>query len=188
MVRTLVIVILFVFSVPGMSQHKKYVTVDLGLLQVHQDFFKLYDGILDVGASYNRSIHGNLYGGLDFHMGFLHRQNTSARTTILKPAILVNYMFHVSQHIVIIPQAKIGYGFLRLSNGEYNYKETQSGWNPGGELRVQWKRERQIDFYVFGRLDYIKLNKDESFTMLDHYRHVYLTSFGLGIFIKSAKS
>lgn len=187
MVRSLIIAILLAFAVTGMGQHKKFVTVDLGLLQVHQDFFKLFDGIVDVGASYNRSIKGHLYAGVDFHMGFLHRQNTSSRTTVFKPAFVLNYLFHVSKHLVIIPQAKIGYGFLRLSNGEYNYKETQSGWNPGAELRVQWKRESTLDFYLFGRMDYIYLNKDDSFTKLDHYRHIYLTSFGLGVFIKSAK-
>ena len=172
-------------SYGGFAQTGSHINVDLGLTQNHQGFFKLFDGIVDVGASYNHELFKNFYGGFAFHMSFLNRKNTSARTTIFKPGIQLNYIIHLSENIAVIPQGNLGYAILNISNKEYSYKEIQSGWNPGGELRVLWKRDHLLDFYIFGRFDYIYLDEDQSFTMLEYYRNVYLTSFGIGMRIKS---
>lgn len=180
------ILFILLLALGSYAQRDTRVNVDLGLMQNYQGFFKLFDGVVDVGANYNRELFRNFYGGVDFHVGFLRRKNTSARTSIFKPALVVNYMIHVSDKLAIIPQAKLGYAILNISNSEYSYKEMQSGWNPGAELRVRWKRPRRLDFYLFGRFDYISLAKDESFTKLEYYRQVYLTSFGFGVHIKSA--
>lgn len=169
-----------------MAQRDTRINIDLGLVQNYQGFFKLFDGVVSLGAGYNHTLHQNLYGGADFHVGFLRRKNTTARTTIYMPGLILNYGIHVSRKVVIIPQVKLGYALLTISNSEFDYKETQSGWNPGGEVRLRWKQERRLDFYLFGRFDYIYLGRDESFTMLDYYRQVYLTAIGIGVHIKSS--
>lgn len=188
MIKKNICLLLFVlFTMPAFAQQEKYINVDIGLLQVHQDFFKLYDGVFDLGANYNRLLFSSFYAGVDFHLGYIHRKNTTGRTSIYKPGIIFNYHILVTQKFAVIPQARLGYAFLSLSNNEFNYREMQSGWNPGAEIRLLWKRDRPIEFYGFGRFDYIYLTKDEAFTKLNSYRHVYLTSFGLGIQIKSGK-
>jgi len=157
-------------------------------MQNHEGFFKLFDGVVDVGAGYNRELVKDLYGGIAFHIAFLNRQNTTSRTAIYKPRLNLHYYIHVSEKVAVIPVMNLGYSFLNLSNREYDYKEIQSGLNSGGELKVLWKRNQTLDYYIFGRFDFIFLDKDESFTRLKHYRNVYLTSFGLGVRIKSIKN
>lgn len=186
--RRIGIILLFVVAaMGGYSQKDKKVNIDLGLMQNHQGFLKLFDGVVDVGANYNVEILPNFYGGVDFHIGFLNRKNTSSRSQVYKPGFILNYVIHLSKNLALIPQGRIGYTLLNLSNSEYNYGEMQSGWSPGGEIRFLWKQEHTLNFYVFGRFDYIYLSKDESFTKLEYYRNVYLTSFGLGVQINSGK-
>lgn len=77
-----------------------------------------------------------------------------------------------------------GYSFVNISNGDYDYAETQNGFNTGAELKFIWYTQGKVDYYLFGRYDFIYLNEDISFTLLEYYRKVQLTSFGFGIKIK----
>lgn len=167
------------------AQKSSNFQVDAGLNQNHGGFFKLFDGVLEAGAGYNRQIVKGLYGGLAFRVSFLGRQNTPSRTIIYKPRVNLHYSIDITKSMAVIPLISLGYSFVNLSNREFEYRETQSGLNTGGELRVLWKRERKLDYFVFGRFDYIYLDRDESFTVLEQYRKVFMTAFGLGIRIKS---
>ena len=162
--------------------------IDAGLTQNHQGFFKLFDGTLDAGAGYNLKLLQDLYGGLAFRIGLLNRENTTSRAIVYRPQLNLHYYFHVTKNVAIIPLVSVGYSFLNLSNKEFGYKELQSGFNSGGELRILWERERKLDFFLFGRFDYIYLDRDESFTRIEYYRKIYLTSFGMGIRIKSGEN
>jgi hypothetical protein len=188
-IRPIILLIgLSIFPALMYGQEKSSISIDLGLLWNHKGFFSLYDGVVDVGAGYNHQITGRLYGGFSLHAGFLRRQNTPMRNTILRPGLNVQYPIRMSERVRIIPKVNAGYAFLFISNSEFDYNETQSGWNPGGEVRVLWKQDIPIDLYVFGRFDYIYLSKDETFTRLEHYRNVYLFSAGLGFTIKTGNN
>lgn len=180
--------ILLLFWMFGFSQPEKYWNIDLGLNRTHNGFFKLYDGIIDVGANYNHKFIGNLYGGAGFYLHYIKRTNTSARTVFYNPKANLHYIIRLSGRVGLIPKASLGYSFVRLSNKELNYSEMQSGINTSADLRLQWFTEKPIDFYAFGRFDYTYLNKDTDFTVLDYYRNIYLTSFGIGIRIKPGKN
>ena len=180
--------IFLLVGVFGFSQPEKYWNIDLGINQIHNGFFKLYNGVVDVGANYNRKIAGNLYGGAGFYMHYISRTNTSSRTACYNPKANLQYIIRLSGRLGLIPQASLGYSFVRLSNKEFNYSEMQSGLNTSADLRVQWFTEKPVDFYAFGRFDYTFLNKDTEFTVLDYYRNIYLTSFGIGIRIKPGKN
>lgn len=78
----------------------------------------------------------------------------------------------------------VGYSFLNISNGEFNYTEIQKGFNTGAELKFIWYSQASVDYYIFGRYDFIYLDEDLSFTQLEYYRKVHLSSFGIGIKIK----
>lgn len=82
----------------------------------------------------------------------------------------------------------VGYSFINLSNGEYNYAETQNGFNTGAELKFIWYSQAKVDYFIFGRYDFIYLDEDLNFTHLEYYRKVHLSSFGIGIKIKPQKS
>lgn len=176
--------ILILFGLYGYSQPEKYWSADLGLNQVHKGFFKLYDGIVDVGVNYNHKITGNLFGGAGFYLHYIRRTNTSARAVFYNPKANLHYIIQFSRRVGLIPQASLGYSFVRLSNKEFNYSEMQSGLNTSADFRLQWFTEKPVDYYVFGRFDYTFLNKDTDFTVVNYYRNIYLTSFGIGIRIK----
>ena len=172
----------------GVAQKASNVQVDLGLYQNHKGFFKLFDGIIEAGAAYNKELIKDLYGGAAFRLGILNRKGTSSRTTSYKPGLNLHYYVHLSEKLAIVPVASISYSLMNISNKEYNYREWQTGWSPGAELRMHWKQEKKMEFYVFGRVDYVYLNEDKDFTQLEYYRQVWLTAFGLGLRLKSDKT
>ena len=169
------------------AQEKRNVTIDLGLSQTYKGFFYLYNGVVEVGAAYNHQIVKYLYGGVSFHIDYLSRSNSAARTIVYKPKLNLNYNFKVTPWLSINPMVFAGYSFVNISNGEFNYAETQKGFNSGVELKFIWYSPASVDYYLFGRFDYIYLKNDLDFTLLEYYRKVYLTSFGLGIKIKPKK-
>jgi len=137
------------------SQETSNFSFDLGLSQTYKGFFYLYDGVVDVGIGYNIKIIGGLYGGLSFHVDYLNRKNTPARSIVYKPKLDLIYSFRVNPRFSIIPVVSIGYSFLNLVNKEFDYSETQQGINPAAELRLAWNTKKRIDYYLFGRYDYI---------------------------------
>jgi len=64
----------------------------------------------------------------------------------------------------------------------------QSGVNIAPELKISWRTNARVQYYIFGRYDFIYLDEDKDFTKLEYYRKVNLTSFGIGIFIKSKQN
>lgn len=169
------------------SQEKRNVTIDIGLSQTYKGFFYLYNGVVEIGAAYNHHIVKSLYGGVSFHIDYLSRSNSSARTIVYKPKLNVNYDFKITPWLSINPMVFAGYSFVNLSNVEFDYAETQKGFNSGVELKFIWYSPASVDYYLFGRYDYIYLKKDINFTHLEYYRKVHLTSFGIGIKIKPKK-
>jgi len=167
------------------SQKKNYFTIDLGLTRTYKGFFYLYDGVVDIGAGYNRHILDLLYGGFSFHIDYLNRSGSSARTIVYKPKVNLSYDIQVNSWFTINPVVFVGYSFLNLSNTEYDYAENQNGINCGADLRLLWETSSRLDYYLFGRYDYIYLTEDKNFTQLDYYRRVHLSSFGIGVKIKS---
>ena len=170
---------------PGFPQKASSFHVDLGLVQNHKGFFRLFGGVFEAGAGYNRELLGNLHGGLSMRMSLISRQGTTNRAVCYKPGINLQYYLHLSERIAVVPLAGIGYSFVSVSHQEFDYRETRPGWNPSAALRILWKREKKLDYYVFGNLDYILLNEDEDFTQLRYYREIWISSFGIGLRIKS---
>ena len=169
------------------AQEKRNVTIDIGLSQTYKGFFYLFNGVVEIGAAYNHHIVKSLYGGVSFHIDYLSRSNSAARTIVYKPKLNVNYDFKITPWLSINPMVFVGYSFLNLSNGEFDYAETQKGFNSGAELKFIWYSQASVDYYLFGRYDHIYLKKDINFTLLEYYRKVHLTSFGIGIKIKPKK-
>jgi hypothetical protein len=172
-------------AVSGYAQQWSFITVELGLLRNHQGFFRLYDGVVDAGAGYQFSIFNKLYTGASFHAGFLNFKNTPARSVLYRPNINLQYSIHLSPRFVLDPMAGIGYSFVKITNNEFDYKEILSGMNYTGTLKLRWKSSGKLDYYVFGRYDFIYLNKDEEFTQLEYYRRIQLFAFGMGLHIKA---
>lgn len=177
----------FFFYLAIFAQEKRNVTIDLGLSQTYKGFFYLYNGIVEVGATYNHQIVKSLYGGGSFHLDYLSRSNSSARTIVYKPKLNFNYNFKINHWFSINPMVNAGYSFVNISNGEFDYTETQMGFNAGVELKLIWYSQASVDYYFFGRYDHLYLKEDVNFTLLEYYRKVHLTSFGLGIKIKPKK-
>ena len=174
-----------ILSVSVYGQKASFVNIDAGLLRSKGDFFKLYNGIVDVGAGYHISILKEFYGGLHFNAGFLNYKNTPARTNLFRPKISLLYTIHLSPRIAIDPLLGIGYTFVRITNDEYAYATTQSGLNYSGKIKMRWKSTGKLDYYLFGSYDFIYLDKDESFTLLNSFRQIQLLTIGLGVNIKS---
>ncbi|MCB2221442.1 MAG: hypothetical protein KQI35_13665 [Bacteroidetes bacterium] len=181
------ILIFVVLTVSGQAQQSSFITAELGLLRNQNGFFRLFDGIVDAGVAYQFSILNKLYGGASFHAGFLNYQNTSAKSVLYRPHLSLQYSIHLSPRIAMEPQAGIGYAFVRITNQEYNYKNMQTGVNYSGTLKLRWKSEGKLDYYLFGRYDFIYLNKDDDFTQLEYYRRIQIFAFGLGLHIKPGK-
>jgi len=183
--KAIILLLVAIFSFISITaQEKRNVTIDLGLSQTYKGFFYLYNGVIELGAAYNHQIVKSLYGGVSFHIDYLSRSNSSTRTIVYKPKLNVNYNFKITQWFSINPMVFLGYSFLNLSNGEFQYADTQKGVISGVELKFIWNSLASVDYYFFGRYDYIYLKEDVNFTLLEYYRKVYLTSFGIGIKIK----
>ena len=183
--RIALIILSFLLFNSVFSQKRNYFNVDLGLSQTYKGFFYLFDGVVDIGAGYNRHIIDQFYGGFSFHLDYLSRSGSSARTIVYKPKVNLGYDINVSSRFSINPMIFAGYSFLNLSNKEFNYTENQNGINCGGEIRLVWNTGKRLDYFIFGRYDYIYLTEDKNFTHLEYYRRVHLTSFGIGVKIKS---
>lgn len=167
------------------SQRASSFRADLGLVWNHQGFFKLFDGVAEAGIGFNMQVAGNLAAGASMRLGILSRSGTTNRLAVYRPGVNLHYRIPLSGRLAIVPQASIGYAFLGISNGEFSYRETRSGWNPGAELRILWTRQSPLDFYLFGRFDAVFLDEDPDFTRLEYYRRVLMTAVGIGINIKS---
>jgi len=172
-------------TISGFAQNAAWFDADIGLLRNHEGFFKLFDGVVDVGAGYHFPLIKQLDGGIAFHMGVLAYRNTPSRAMIYKPQLNLNYFVHITSRFAIVPEVHGGYSFIGLSNKEYNYTEAQSGLNAGGQLKCLWVTDKKLDYYLFGRYDFIHLSKDPDFTHLEYYRKMNLFSFGLGLRFKS---
>ena len=189
MKRTIITFLAILFSYFSLTaQEKQNVTIDLGLSQNYKGFFYLYNGVVEFGLTYNHQIVKSLYGGASFHIDFLSRSNSSARTIVYKPKVNLNYNFKTTSWSSINPMVFVGYSFVNISNGEFNYAETQKGFNTGAELKFIWYSKAKVDYYFFGRYDFIYLNEDLNFTQLEYYRKLHLSSFGIGIKIKPKKN
>lgn len=184
MKRGLLYIVLFI-SISGFSQKARSLQFDIGLTQTHNDFFQLYDGIVDVGAGYYFGITKNLFAGCSFHFNYLDRNYTKSRAFVYKPKINLQYYFHVSRGFAIVPGVAAGYALVQMKNSEFSFNDLQQGINIESDLKLLWTRQAKTEFYLFGRFDFIYLNKDSDFTQLNYYRNVYLTSFGVGVNIKS---
>ena len=178
---------LFLAFIWGQShgQSASFVNVDAGLTWNHQGFFKLYDGIVDAGAGYHISLFKELYGGLSFHTAFLNYKNAPARSTFYRPKVNLLYSMHISPRIAVDPVIAFGYSFVRITNSEYAYAQTLAGINYSANLQLRWKSSGKLDYYIFGRYDYIFLNENEAFTQLDVFRQIQLIAVGFGLHIKS---
>jgi len=177
--------LLVFFSVSSFAQNNRIIQFDLGLAQTHKDFFRLYDGIFELGGSYHFGVTRNFYTGISFHINYLNRNNGDMRVLVYKPKINLQYYFHVSKGIAIVPGISVGYSLLQMKNNEYDFSDLQNGVNLCPDLKIVFTRQAKTEFYLYGRFDYIYLSEDKAFTKLNNYRNVYLTSFGLGINIKS---
>lgn len=182
--KKLIQIVFLIFVVNnGFSQLNHEWSIEAGLIQNHQHFLQLYDGLIDIGAAYDIALFGNLSGGVSMNIGWLRRSNTSSAATAFRPKINLKYSIRLSPKLDVVPQASIGYAIVNLRNPEYDYKEMQAGINSGAGLRVVWDYSPKTAFFLFGKLDYIYLNKDENFTRLEYFREVYITTFGVGLII-----
>lgn len=159
--------------------------VDVGLTQTYPDFFQLYDGVLEVGGTYNFGLTKNLFGGGSIHINYLNRNYAKSRTFVYKPKLNIQYNIHISKGLALVPGLAMGYALIHLKNSDFSYSDWQSGLNIEPDLKFVWTRQSKTEFYFYGRFDFIYLSKDPDFTQLNHFRNVYLTSFGIGINIKS---
>ncbi len=174
----------FFLTGAGIAQQASFITVDAGLLRNHQGFFKLYSGVVDVGMGYHIPVLKDLHGGISLHTGFLNYKNTPARSVLFRPKINLQYAFYLSRRLAVDPTAALGYSFVRITNEEYGYKETQKGINYLGELKIRWKSPGRLDYFLFGRYEYILLDRDETFTEIESFRQIELYSVGFGVKIK----
>lgn len=179
----LIVLFLGVFSLTGFTQKDNRLSFDIGLPQTYKGFFYLYNGIIEVGGAYHLNPLKNFHAGGSMHINFLNRNPESSRSIMYKPKLSIYYTFNISEKIQLIPTVAGGYSFISISNKEFNYSETQSGLSISPELKFSWKNDTRVQYYLFGRYDFIYLNEDIKFTYLEYYRRIDMTSFGLGIFI-----
>jgi hypothetical protein len=128
-VKRILFYIFLFFTTSGFSQKANSIQFDLGLTQTHNDFFRLYDGIVDFGGGYYIGLSKNLFSGLSFHINYLNKKNTKSRALVYKPRINLQHKFHISKRIALVPELSGGYSFLQLRNNEFDYKDFQHGPN-----------------------------------------------------------
>ncbi len=184
LLKYILFILLLILSFSGFSQRESDWTIDIGLTQTYPGFFNLYNGSVDMGIGYSVKLTGELFVGGYFGVQFLKLDGTQSKTIVYKPKLNLNYRFRIGNSFSIISWFSVGYSFLNIKNSEYNYTDTQSGLNISPELKFLWNTQTRIDYYFYGRYDYIKLSKDAGFTHLEYYRNIDLTSFGIGIVIK----
>ena len=62
--RFIVAWVLFTAFLSAHAQRPSNIQVDLGVVQNHNGFFKLFNGVAEAGAGYNRELARNFYAGL----------------------------------------------------------------------------------------------------------------------------
>ena len=140
--------------------------------------------MVDINIGYNLKLRNGLYGGAAFQTEYLKLNNSQARTLIFKPKINLHYNINFSEKLSLVPWMSVGYSFLQIKNKEFGYSDNVAGLNLSPELKLVRKTQSRVNYYIFGRYDYIYLNEDPEFTKLEYFRDVHLTSFGIGIYIK----
>lgn len=179
----LIISLVYCIAIPGLSQ-RQYLSFEGGLSKNYKGFYTLYKGILNIGGSYQLRVYKPLYAGMAFRINYFRRANTTAGLTLYKPGINVSAEIPVIKRIKIVLRMGAGYAFLRNTNREFGYKETQTGINSTAELNILWITKDKFDYYIFGRYDHIYLDEDTNFTRLEYYRNINTTDLGIGIRIK----
>jgi hypothetical protein len=182
---SIVFLVLFlgVFSLTGFTQKDNRLSFDIGLPQTYKGFFYLYNGIIEVGGAYHLNPLKNFHAGGSMHINFLNRNPETGRSIMYKPKLSLYYTINIDKKFQLIPTVAGGYSFVSISNKEFDYSEIQSGLSISPELKLSWKNDKRVQYYLFGRYDFIYLNEDLNFTHLEYYRRVNMTCLGLGIFI-----
>jgi len=184
----LILLISIIISLSTFAQEKKNFSVDIGLVNTHKGLFYLYQGMIDLNIGYNLKLWNGLYAGAAFQTEYLSVKNTQARTLILKPKVNLHYYINFSEKFSLVPWISVGYSFLQIKNKEFDYSDNVAGLNLSPELKFIRKTKSRVNYYIFGRYDYIYLNDDPEFTKLEYFRDVHISSFGIGIFIKPKKN
>lgn len=179
----LLILLLGIFGLNGLAQKENRLSFDIGLPQTYKGFFYLYNGIIEFGGAYQLNPFQNFHAGASFHIEILNRNPESASSIFYKPRLNFYYTFTIGEKFQLIPTVAGGYSIINLSNKEFDYQETQGGYNFSPELKVSWRNETRVQYYLFGRYDFIYLGEDKNFTHLEYFRRINMSSFGLGIFI-----
>ena len=175
---------MILISLNSFSQERNNISIDLGLANTHKGFFYLYQGMVDVNIGYNLKLWKGLYGGAAFQTEYLKLNNSQARTLIFKPKINLHYNINFSEKLSLVPWMSVGYSFLQIKNKEFGYSDNVAGLNLSPELKFVRKTKSRVNYYIFGRYDYIYLSEDPEFTKLEYFKNVHLTSFGIGIYLK----
>lgn len=186
--KKLFLLISITISLSTWGQEKSNISIDLGLANTHKGFFYLYQGMVDMNLGYSLKLWKGLYAGAAFQTEYLRLKNTQARTFIFKPKVNLHYYIDFSKKFSFVPWISAGYSFLQIKNKEFGYSVHVAGLNLSPELKLIRKTKSRVNYYIFGRYDYIYLNDDPGFTKLEYFRNVHISSFGIGIFIKPKKN
>ncbi|NOX46523.1 MAG: hypothetical protein GXO89_06045 [Chlorobi bacterium] len=185
--KKLILLISITISLSTLAQENNNFSVDLGLVNTHKGFFYLYQGMVDINIGYNLKLWKGLYAGGAFQTEYLRLKNTQARTLIFKPKVNLHYYINFSKKLSLVPWISVGYSFLQIKNKEFGYSDNVAGLNLSPELKFVRKTNSRVNYYIFGRYDYVYLKEDPGFTQLEYFRNVHISSFGIGVFIKPKK-
>jgi len=182
--RTFIIIIILLCTQQLFSQDRINIELGMGYPFPDKKFFIYYDGIFSINSSITYQVANKLYTGISFNLVKTKQDYPEVFTRYYVPAGIINYKQNITGRLFISPELGLGMLIMSLKCSEYDYHEKQLGLDINGKLALGYSLNNLFDIMIFYRFDYMYLQKDEGFTMLEYYRNMHLSCLGASVNFK----
>ena len=181
----ILILIVLMLNVPRLFSQDRY-NVEFGIGYPFPDkkFFVYYDGVYSINTSLTYEVLENFYTGISFNFSKTKQDNPEVYTRYYIPNGIIKYKLGIVNNLFTSPEFGLGLVILNIKCSEYSYNEKQLGFDIYGKISIGFSVNNRIDLLVSYRFDYMYLQNDEDFTMLEYYRSMHLSNLCAGINFK----
>jgi hypothetical protein len=166
------------------SQDKINLELGIGYPFPDKKFFSYYEGRFSVYSSLTYQVADNVYTGISFDYSKTKQENPNVFARFSIPTGTIKYRIGIVQKLLITPELGFGLFIMSLKCSDYSYSENQLGFDIYGKIATGYTLNHRIDICVSYRFDYMYLQYDEGFTVLDYYRTLHLSNLRAGVNIK----
>lgn len=180
-------IIYFLFSNNLVAQDQKFALKTSYPIPIGDTFYTNYDGIINTGFQYSRSIGSGFYinGEFDYSNSELRWdnpfvQNSTTHLNIFKLIAAVELPLNVQNILTLRPELGFGYAHLRFNNDELDDQFTDNGFTGKFSLQLDRSISDKVSIGLSGSYNLILLGEPENARDTPYNKELH--SINVGIF------